>query len=142
MSRQTVTLRVSRVFPHPPEQLFDAWLDPAVVCRWLFVTPSGQMQPPEIDARVGGRFCITDRREDGDVAHVGTYLEIDRPRRLAFTLQVPKYSKDVDRVTVEFRQLEDGGCEMTLIHETAPSWAEQTKAGWSELFGRLAGVLG
>lgn len=142
MANETVTLRVSRRFPYPPERLFDAWIDPKLVCRWLFATEDGQMQPPEIDARVGGGFRITDRREDGDVAHVGTYLEVDRPSRLVFTLQVPKYSDEVDRVTVEFTALEDGGCEMLLIHETAPNWAEQTQAGWTMLFDRLARVLG
>jgi hypothetical protein len=43
-----------------------------------------------------------ERREGENVEHIGEYLEIVRPRRLAFTLSVEKYSLDFERVTVLF----------------------------------------
>ena len=64
------------------ERVFDAWLDPAKASKFLFTTPTGKMVRVEIDARVGGSFNIT-RRDGEDVEHVGTYVEIDRARRLA-----------------------------------------------------------
>ena len=61
----------------------------------------------DIDARVGGSFNIT-RRDGEDVEHVGTYLEIDRPRRLVFTFGVPKFSAQVTRVRIDLKPLPGG----------------------------------
>jgi uncharacterized protein YndB with AHSA1/START domain len=70
----TGTIRVTRRFDTSPDSVFDAWLDPAKAGKWLFATPTGQMVRVEIDARVGGSFVFTDRREGEDVEHVGTYI--------------------------------------------------------------------
>jgi uncharacterized protein YndB with AHSA1/START domain len=84
------TIVITRRFDFPMERVFDAWIDPAKASKFLFATPTGKMVRVEIDARVGGSFHIT-RRDGEDVEHVGTYLEIDRPRRLVFTFGVPKF---------------------------------------------------
>ncbi|WP_165248232.1 SRPBCC family protein [Paludisphaera soli] len=137
-----VALKLVRRFAAPAERVFDAWLDPATVGRWLFATPTGAMVRVEVDARVGGSYAIVERREGEDVEHVGEYLEIDRPRRLAFTLKVPKYSQQEDRLIVEIVPLETG-CELTLTHERlAPAYHEQARAGWGMILDGLATRLG
>ena len=97
------------------------------------------------DARVGGRFTFTERRDGEDVEHVGEYLVVDRPSRLVFTFAVPKYSTEYDRVTVEIRRL-DKGCELTLTNEMSPDiyreWGERTRSGWTMLLDGLAVLLG
>ena len=75
---------VSRQFDAPPELVFDAWLDPKSVGRWLFATPGGRMTRVELDPRVGGKFTIVERRDDVLAGHFGTFVEIDRPRKLVF----------------------------------------------------------
>ena len=136
------TVRVSRRFDAAPEQVFDAWLDPARAGRWLFAAPAGEMVRVEIDARVGGRFLFADRRDGEDVEHVGEYLEIDRPRRLVFTFAVPKYSPVVTRVTVEIAPSADGGCVLTLTHEgVLPDYASRTEGGWTMILDGLAASL-
>ena len=139
----TVTLTVVHRYTSPPEQVFDAWLDPKRARRFAFATPTGEMIKAEIDARVGGKFNFTDRRPDmGDVAHVGEYLVIDRPRRLKFSFAVPQFDARQTYVTLDFRAV-DGGCELTLTHEgVLPEWAENTPKGWEMILGNLESALG
>jgi uncharacterized protein YndB with AHSA1/START domain len=137
----TGTVRVSRRLAVAPERAFDAWVDPAVASRWLFATPGGEIVRCEIDARPGGAFTITDRRNGEDVAHHGTYLEIDRPRRLAFRFSVPKYSSA--QSSVEVSVAADGeGASVTIEGRDVPrEWVSQTEAGWRDLLGTLEEVL-
>jgi hypothetical protein len=53
-----------------------------------------------------------DRRNgDSSVRSIGgARLELERPRRVVFTLRVPKYSPDEDRVIIEIKPLASG-CE-------------------------------
>jgi len=136
-----VRFRLTRHFDASPERVFDAWLDPEKVGKFLFATEDGEMVRVEIDPRVGGRYSIVDRRDGEDVEHTGEYLEIDRPRRLVFTLQVPKYSETVDRVTVEISRA-GTGCELTLTHEVTPEWADQVEEGWTAILDGLTRLLG
>ncbi len=132
-----VTVRVTRRFDASPERVFDAWLDPRKARKFLFATPSGEMVRAEIDPRVGGSFLFVDRRDGVDVDHIGEYLEIDRPRRLAFTFSVPLYSAEITRVFIEIVPV-DGGCELTLTHEgVLPDWESRTRAGWGSILDQL-----
>ncbi len=137
-----VVVRVSRRFDASPERVFDAWLDPATVGRWLFATADGVMQRVEIDPRVGGGFTIVERRAQGDAAHYGRYLEIDRPHRLVFRFAVEP-DDEGDNVTVEI--VADGsGCVLTLTHEMSPEYASyepQTRNGWTMVLDSLARQL-
>jgi uncharacterized protein YndB with AHSA1/START domain len=140
-AQPTPAIRVRHRYSASPERVFDAWLDPAKASRFLFATPTGQMVRAEVDARVGGQFTFVDRREGEDVAHVGEYLEIERPRRLAFTFAVPKYSPVVTRVFIDITPLESG-CELTLTHEgVLEEWASRTVEGWTSILNGLAATL-
>jgi uncharacterized protein YndB with AHSA1/START domain len=141
--QEGVSVTVTHRFFASAERVFDAWLDPEKACKFLFVTATGEMVRTEIDARVGGRFMIVERRAGEDVAHVGTYLELDRPRRLVFTLSVPKYSQDEDRICIEIKPL-GSGCELTLTHELRPAMADvlgRAEAGWRGILEILAEQL-
>jgi uncharacterized protein YndB with AHSA1/START domain len=141
MTAKEMTVRVTRRFEHSAERVFDAWLDPERAGRWLFATPEGKMVRAEIDARVGGSFCFVDRRDGKDVEHVGTYLEIDRPRRLVFTFAVPTYDPAVTRVIIEIVPA-GRGCELTLVNEgVLPEWVRQTEEGWGKLLEALEATI-
>jgi uncharacterized protein YndB with AHSA1/START domain len=142
---EKVQVRVSHRFAASAERVFDAWLDPEKTCRFLFATAHGQVVRTDIDARVGGGFVIVDRRDGEDVEHLGTYLELDRPRRLVFTFSVPKYSdgRAADTVSVEIEPL-PSGCQLTLTHEMGRSSAElrgRTQEGWQCILEVLAEIL-
>ncbi len=137
----TGTVRVSRRFEASADRVFDSWLNPESAKQWLFATPTGQITRCEIDARVGGKFVITDRRDGEDVEHVGEYRVIEKPARLVFTFAVPKYSAQVTQVSVEIVPRADG-CELTLVHENVlPEWASQTEKGWRKILDALASTL-
>lgn len=120
---------VKHRFAASAERVYDAWLDPEKARRFLFVTARGEIVRCDVDARVGGKYAIVDRRNGEDVLHEGTYLELDRPRRIVFTLRVPKYSSDEDRITIDIEPLADG-CELTLTTQTPDEWADDTQRGW------------
>ena len=136
-------VEVTRRFEAPAEAVFDAWLDPRMAARWLFATPDGEMVRVDIDARVGGRFEIVERRGGEEVLHTGIYEEIERPRRLAFTLRVPLYSATSERVTIAIAPT-DGGSELTLaqgVPEGAAASAERIEQGWGKVLDGLAAAL-
>lgn len=138
-----VIVRVSRRYDFPAERVFDAWLDVEKARQVLFATSTGEMVRAEIDARVGGSFNFTDRRDGVDVEHIGEYLEIDRPRRLAFTFHTERGSIELSRVTIEIAR-RGSGCELTLTHEIDPKWADykdRTESGWTTILASFAKLL-
>lgn len=142
-SEQQLIVKVSHLYSVSPERVFDAWLDPTQVGRFLFATPNGKMTRVEIDPKVGGKFIIAEQREHVLAEHFGIYREIDRPRRLAFDFSVNAYLKDATSVLVEVTPMETG-CELTLTYGMDPAWAEyedRTRAGWTGILDGLAKVL-
>jgi uncharacterized protein YndB with AHSA1/START domain len=135
-------LRITRRFAAPPERVFDAWLEPALVRRWLFRTPIDEQYTAEIDPRVGGAYTITARRGGMDYTAVGEYLEIERPRRLVLTFAMPQFAPDVDRLIVELEP--DGtGCVMTFTQVgLPPDYKEASESGWGSMFAALEALLG
>lgn len=124
-------------FRASPERVFDAWLDPARAKLFFFATDTGEVVRVEIDPRVGGKFVLVDRRDGEDVAHEGEYVEIDRPRRLAFDFSVPKYTKDKTRVTIDITP-EGSGALLTLTHEGVwDDYKERTEQGWTKMLSSL-----
>ncbi|HEX4695772.1 SRPBCC domain-containing protein [Sphingomonas sp.] len=143
-----IVLTVTREIAAPPERVFDAWLDPATARHFLFATPDGAMERCDIDARVGGRALITERRPQGLAEHHLQYEEIDRPRRLVFLFRaclagVGGEEGQWTRVSMEIAAI-DAGSRITLTHQMDAEWAdyeEQTRHGWTMILDSLAHVM-
>ncbi len=140
-----VNVRVQKRFEASPERVFDAWLDPLMVGRWMFGPAVRDEEVVRLDLapRVGGSFSFVVRRQGDELDHIGEYLEIDRPRRLVFTWGIRQDSGDSSRVIVEVVP-SGSGSELTLVHELDPHWAEyaaRTEAGWSHMLAKLEEAL-
>jgi uncharacterized protein YndB with AHSA1/START domain len=144
-SESHVNVRVTRRFSALPEQVFDAWLDPEMVGKWMFGPALREEEVVRItlDPHVGGSFSFVVRRQGQEIDHVGKYLEIDRPCRLVFTWGVADMEGSSSRVIIEIVPLETGS-ELTLTHELHPDWADyasRTEAGWTKMLDVLAATL-
>ncbi|MGZ8350412.1 MAG: SRPBCC family protein [Allosphingosinicella sp.] len=140
MTTETAMVEVSRHVTASPEQVFDAWLDPESVGRWLFATPAGRMERVEVDPRVGGSFRIEERRGDELAAHWGTFVEIDRPRRLVFDFAT-SFGETPTRIAVSIEPDGDGS-RITLRHEGVwAGWEDRTRQGWTMILDGLDRTL-
>jgi uncharacterized protein YndB with AHSA1/START domain len=91
-----------------------------------------------MDVRPGGRFAILEQGEDGEIDHFGTYAEIHRPNRLAFSLQVPRHFPGITHVTIDIAPTGDGA--ELVLSQTGVS-PEVTEPSWRWMLARLADLL-
>lgn len=136
-----LTVNLTRTVNAPIERVFDAWLDPEMLTR--FILPDPSMPPPEVqtDAREGGRFEIVMHVGDDTLPHTGTYLIVERPHRLKFSWE-SAFSTDDSTVTLDFTAIdaETTRVELThvkFLHEAARSDHE---GGWGHILDKLAEV--
>ena len=83
-----LTLTARRTIKAPPERVFNAWLDPAMMSKFMSPRPDMHVREARSDAKVGGRFYVM-MVGDKDYPHEGTYKEITPHSRLVFTWEAP-----------------------------------------------------
>jgi len=135
-----VSVTVERRLAAAPERVFDAWLDPESLGRWLFATTEGVMERVEVDPRIGGRFLVAERRGEELAEHHGEYVALDRPRRIAFDFWT-SFSEQRTRVTITI-EADGEGSLLSLRHDGV--WADyedRTQKGWAMILGNLAKTL-
>lgn len=138
-------VRVTRHFAHSQAEVFDAWLEPARIERWMFgpALREEEVLRVAVDGRVGGSFSFLVRRDGEEIDHVGSYLVVERPRRLAFTWGIAGTSEEGSPVTIDLTPA-DGGCDVTLTHELPAEWADyadRTEEAWAKMLETLAANL-
>jgi uncharacterized protein YndB with AHSA1/START domain len=130
-------VRIERHLAAPPERVFETWLDPASMARWL--SPTGRALATT-DPRPDGRFRVVMLGNGTEIEHVGRYLELVRGRRLRFTWRSP-YTGGDSIVTVELAPA-PGGTRLTLLHEGLPGeHADPHAGGWGQILDLLAAEL-
>ena len=79
------SLTLKRRLKASPEAVYAAWTDPQKIVRW-FGPDSGPVEHAEFDVRVGGKYSIGFRTEDGEQHYVsGVYREVVPNERLCFS---------------------------------------------------------
>ena len=140
MTHSAPSVVIERLIPAPPRVVFDAWLDPEALQRFMCGGPGVHVTKVECDPRVGGRFLIVMNVEGHDISHRGEYREIERYTRLAFTWLSP-YAGEGSRVTLQFAETENGETRLTLEHVgLAESERSKHHAGWSHILTELSTV--
>jgi uncharacterized protein YndB with AHSA1/START domain len=139
--QKTLHLVARRVVPAPPADVFAAWTEPKHLLRWW--GPVGvTLTSADIDLRVGGRYRLVNRYDDGTVLPItGVFEVIDWPRQLTFTWAHEPVDEATEhtRVTVSF-EAREGGTEVVVMHEgfLSHDTRDAHEVGWRQCLDGLA----
>jgi uncharacterized protein YndB with AHSA1/START domain len=154
---QTITRRTGRdlvlesIIDAPPDEVFRAWTEPALMQQWFAPLPWTTPRV-ETDVRPGGATLIVMRSPEGDeFPSRGVYLEVVTDRRLVFTdaytaawdpsdkpfftgaLTFDALAGGKTRYVARARHWSDGDCE---AHEKMGF-----HHGWAQCTGQLAALV-
>ena len=136
-----LTMTVERTINADQKTVFDAWLDPAMLARFMMPGPDMSVPVAENDPRVGGSFQITMHAGGNDIPHHGTYKEISPHERLMFTWFGPSPAEN-STVTLTFAPVTDG-THVTLRHDRfiSEEIRDNHKMGWTGILTTLDHVV-
>ena len=124
------------------EEVFDLWTRPDLMVRWMSPFPGAVDCKASCDLRPGGAFSLAMSSQESSREVSGTYVEVERPRKLVFTWTGP-LTNDVDTlVTVEFTPRGEE-TDLVLTHERLPTSAivEGHTRGWGHILDHLAEMV-
>lgn len=139
-----LSLQIDKVIHAPIEKVFDAWLDPNLMSKFLSACSPGHPDSDvENDPREGGKFSIIMHVDDQKLPHTGVYLEIKRPDKLVFTWK-SHVSVDDSRVTLNFTRVDDMQTKISLLQVKFIDEEKRAmhEAGWNQILSQLEKVLG
>ncbi len=136
---QQLSLSLTKVINAPVEKVFDAWLDPEILSRFMLPKPGMPCPKVTLDPSVGGRFQIDMNVGEKIIPHQGEYLEIDRPERLTFSWISP-FSAPGSTVTIEFSPIDAKSTEIKLTHARflSEESRESHHSGWNNILEQQA----
>lgn len=141
ITQSDLTLTVDRQIDAAPETVFDAWLNPEMLMRFMCPGPGMTTPKAACDPRVGGRFDLIMKNGDDEMPHGGVYQVIDRPNRLVFSWESP-FSAPGSTVSLTFEP-RDGGTHVTLTHVRLASEESRDshQGGWIAILAKLGDSL-
>jgi len=137
-------VRLTRVLRAPPDEVFSAWTEPALLERWWAGVGGWVEAKAHVDLRVGGSYHFS-MRDEGGAQHglLGAYTEVARPERLAFTWtweNDPRVMRGSEGSLVDLAiRKAPGGTQLTLTHSGLGSKLvkELHEGGWNALLTSL-----
>ena len=115
---QAPSLTLKRRLKAPAEKVFSAWTDPEKIVHWFgpAETASDSVRA-DMDVRVGGRYRMRFKTEDGESHEVGgEYKEVIANERLVFSWAWHSTPERESLVTITLKADGDGTL-LTLHHE-------------------------
>jgi uncharacterized protein YndB with AHSA1/START domain len=135
-------MQVRRRVKADAEQIFDLWTKPDLMVRWMSPFPGVVDCKASCDLRPGGAFSLVMSSEGSSREVSGTYVLVDRPRKLVFTWLGPLTNNVNTLVTLELNPSGDE-TDLVLTHERLPTTAivEGHTKGWGHILDHLADAV-
>ena len=137
-SARTVEIKVERTIAAPPNEVFDAWLDPKVP-GGLWHGHDKLIFNPKLD---GLWYLLSLAHRPEGTPHYGRFTEINRPRRIEHSWMSRNTLGEETMVTVTFRRKGENTL-MTLVHSGLPEgdMARAHEKGWNSILDRFDNAL-
>ena len=122
-SAKTIEIKVERIIPAPPDEVFDGWLDPKIPGN-----PWNAAEKLILDPKVDGLFYWLLK----GTPHYGRFTEVERPGRIQHTWMSPNTLGQESIVTLTFKKQGEDTL-MTLLHSNLPDNepARGHEKGWN-----------
>ena len=137
-----LTVKLEKTINAPIETVFDAWLNPETLAKFMMPMPGMPPSDVENDPHEGGDFTIIMHAGSDDLPHTGKYLEIKRPNKLVFTW-VSHCSVDDSIVTLNFTKTDDDKTNISLSHVKFldESTRNDHEGGWTGILNKLNEIV-
>jgi uncharacterized protein YndB with AHSA1/START domain len=136
-----LTLTLEREIKAPAEKVYNAWLNPEMLAK--FMIPGEGMTVPKAEAtpEVGGRFDIVMAAGDQELPHGGEYKQLSPFSLIVFTWESP-FSVEGSTVTLKFTPTETGThIELIQVKFADEESRSNHQGGWTSILGVLDTVL-
>jgi uncharacterized protein YndB with AHSA1/START domain len=136
-------VNIEKVINAPIEKVFDAWLNPELLSKFMMGMPDMPETDVELDAREGGSFTFIMHYRGEKLPHTGKYLEISRPDKLVFTWISHHSVVDNSTVTLNFTRIDDSRTNITLSHVKFidEEMRSAHEGGWGCILDKLNEIL-
>jgi len=124
------------------DEIFELWTKPDLMVRWMSPFPGAVDCKASCDLRPGGAFSLVMSSAEASREVSGTYVEVERPRKLVFTWMGPLTNQVNTLVTLELYPRGDE-TDLVLTHERLPTSAivEGHTKGWGHILDHLADAV-
>jgi uncharacterized protein YndB with AHSA1/START domain len=137
MAASDVRARISIDVDAEPIAVFDAWIDPPLMERWLFKSPTNRLDA-RTDPRTGGTFSIVEYDAGRVITHDGSYTIFEPPKRLSFSLAVPQHFAGLAQIDVTITPI---GSRSRLDFQASGAGPPDAQQLWETMIANLAKVL-
>ena len=140
------TVEVRQQLQAAPARVFGAFADPALISRWLTLSPEVLLTVERFEFRVGGAYRFAYHVPGGSTMFVnGTYRVIDPPSTIVFSWNIEPPDEHAGvRSEVTVTLTPDGAGTQLLIRHAQldrPGAAKRHAQGWIGAIDQLASLV-
>lgn len=141
MKMNELTLNIEHTINAPIEFVFNAWLDPNIMAR--FMTPAPGMTATDVTTNPveGGGFKLNMNNNESVMPHYGEYIHIQKHSKLVFSW-LSKVASDDTRVTLDLTEVNGGTLiKLSQIKFINEELRDRHIQGWNGILACLEQTL-